>query len=137
MLKTIHLIILSIFVTAYGMECESIQKENPLPRVLVSLKESVQADEIADVYNTLDLFRSRTKYTVSFINTLVDNEGNTLLHYANKKGNESIIYALLESGANETLRNKLGQPALSEQYYKLVAKAKETIKNHQERIKDF
>ena len=118
------------------MECESIQKENPLPRVLVFLKESVQADEIADVYNTLDLCRSLAKYTVPFINTPIDNEGNTLLHYANKKGNESIIYALLESGADQSLCNKLNQPALSEQYYKLVARAKETIKNHQERTKN-
>lgn len=92
----------------------SEKSANPLfVQLSLALNDSIQLEGNPDMQkDVVKLFKTAIKQDKDQL-TLVDNEGNTALHYASLKGNNEVVELLLAEGIPPAATNKAGETALS------------------------
>lgn len=93
-----------------------ISEQSAMPlfvQLSLSLNDSIQLEGNPDMQkDAVKLFKTAIKQDKDQLN-LVDNEGNTALHYASLKGNDEVVKLLLEEGISPAVTNKTGETALA------------------------
>lgn len=69
------------------------------------------ASHVAAINGSLDVMKILLEYSNTFL-TLRDHEGMTPLHYACEVNQTNVVHYLIESGADISLRNKMGMTCL-------------------------
>lgn len=79
----------------------------------LSLNDSIQLEGNPEMQkDVVQVFKTAIKQDKDQLN-LVDNEGNTALHYASLKGNDEVVELLLAEGIAPAVTNKAGETALA------------------------
>lgn len=93
-----------------------ISEQSAMPlfvQLSLSLNDSIQLEGNPDMQKeAVKLFKTAIKQNKDQVN-LVDNEGNTALHFASLKGNDEVVKLLLGEGISPAVTNKAGETALA------------------------